>query len=74
MVMRRIPFDRDAQTISIPHAGRLLRAGGFSIQRARSLFFFPKWLGWLRWLDPILALTPLGGQYVVLARGTVGAR
>ena len=70
MVMKRIPFDRDAQTISIPHASRVLRAGGFSVQRRRSIFFFPRWLSWLRWLEPILAPTPLGGQYIVLARRT----
>ncbi len=67
-VMSRIPFDRDAITLSCVEARRLLRAGGFEIVRADSQFYFPRMLGWLRALEPGLAWLPLGAQYQVLCR------
>jgi SAM-dependent methyltransferase len=69
MVMRRIPFDRDAITLSPPTARRLLRRSGFETPYpARHLFFFPRSLRWLRALEPGLRRFPLGAQYWVLAR------
>jgi SAM-dependent methyltransferase len=68
MVMRRIPFDRDAQTLSAPQSRRLLRAGGFDVLRTDFLFVFPRALGALRPLEERLARAPLGAQYLVLAR------
>jgi SAM-dependent methyltransferase len=65
-VMSRIPFDRDAITLSPPAARRLARASGLEVMMTRFLFYFPKSLSWLRWMEPALATTPLGGQYVVL--------
>lgn len=67
-VMSRIPFDRDAIKLSPPVARRLLRAGGFEILRTDSAFYFPRALGFLRGLEPLLAKIPLGAQYQVLAR------
>lgn len=67
-VMSRIPFDRDAITLTPPEARRLLRAGGLEIVRTDFLFIFPKVLGWLRGLEPRLARWPLGAQYLVLSR------
>jgi SAM-dependent methyltransferase len=67
-VMSRIPFDRDAITLSPPTARQLLRAGGFEILRTDFQFFFPRCLKWLRGLEPLLAKIPLGAQYQVLAR------
>jgi SAM-dependent methyltransferase len=66
-VMSRIPFDRDAITLSPPEARRLLQAGGFEILRTDFLFVFPKFMGWLRAFEPALASMPLGAQYMVLA-------
>jgi SAM-dependent methyltransferase len=68
MVMRRIPFDRDAITLSAPEARRLLAAGGFEIVRTDFRFVFPRPLAPLRRLEPALAKAPLGAQYVVFAR------
>jgi len=68
MVMRRIPFDRNARTLTPPEAERLLEAAGF--RRAaptRSLFYFPRFLSWLRFSEPWLGRLPLGSQYCVLA-------
>jgi SAM-dependent methyltransferase len=67
-VMSRIPFDRDAITLKPPEAVSLLQSGGFEILRRDSLFYFPKQLKWLRWLEPYLICLPLGGQYQVLCR------
>lgn len=69
LVMRRIPFDRDAVTISPRAAGVLLRDNGFTTEGpARFLFFFPAALARLRGLEPHLRWFPLGGQYLRLAR------
>jgi len=67
-VMRRIPFDRDAVTLSPPAARRLLREHGFEVMRTDFLFFFPRPLSWLRCLEPYLASLPLGAQYEILCR------
>lgn len=67
-VMRRIEFDRDAITLSPPEARSLLRDRGFEILGTTSRFFFPRILGALRGLEPLLSVIPLGGQYQVLCR------
>lgn len=67
-VMRRIPFDRDAIMISPTEARRLLGAAGFEVLSVDSLFYFPRFLRWLRPLEPALSRLPLGGQYLALAR------
>jgi ubiquinone/menaquinone biosynthesis C-methylase UbiE len=68
LVMRRIPFDRDAVLVSPSNARSLLRRRGFTIAGTEFLFIFPRPLKFLRGLEPPLARYPLGAQYVVLAR------
>jgi hypothetical protein len=68
LVMSRIPFDRDAITISPPEARRLVGDAGFDIVRTDHLFFFPRMLRWLRPLESRLTTVPVGAQYLVLAR------
>lgn len=67
-VMWRIPFDRDAITLTPPETASLLQTGGFEILRKDSLFYFPKQLKYLRWIEPYLSGLPFGGQYHVLCR------
>ena len=67
-VMSRIPFDRDAITLSVREAKRLLVTGGFTVVRTDFLFWFPRALRWLRGLEPLLTQVPLGAQYLVLCR------
>ena len=67
-VMSRIPFDRDAITLSPPEAARMLQAGGFTILRRDFRFYFPRVLSWLRWLERPLVPIPLGAQYLILCR------
>ena len=68
LIMNRVEFDRDAVTLSAPVARRLLAANGFDVVRTDFLFIFPRALAPLRRLERALAVLPLGGQYLVLAR------
>jgi SAM-dependent methyltransferase len=67
-VMSRIPFDRDAITLTHLEARRLLRQAGFEIVRTDFLFIFPGWLKLLRRVEKSLSRMPLGGQYQILCR------
>jgi len=67
-VMARVSCDRDAVPVSPFAARQLLVSTGFHVALSRSLFFFPRFLGGLRFLEPVLAPLPLGAQYAVLAR------
>ena len=67
MVMRRIPFDRDAVTLSHLETRSLLRQGGFKVAHStRFLFYFPRFVRFLRVLEPALAGLPFGAQYYVM--------
>jgi SAM-dependent methyltransferase len=68
LVMRRIPFDRDAHLVSPPAARSLLIRAGFEILSTDYLFLFPRFLAALRPLERRLAHVPAGAQYMVLAR------
>jgi trans-aconitate methyltransferase len=69
LIMRRIPFDKDAQTVDAVRMRRLVAAAGFElVGPARYMFVFPKPLKALRVAEPRLDRLPLGAQYLVLAR------
>ena len=69
LVMKRVPFDRDAQLISPRGANHLLQRGGFSrLYPPRYLFYFPRPLACLRFLESFLVQVPLGAQYFILAQ------
>jgi SAM-dependent methyltransferase len=67
-VMNRIPFDRDAVTLTASEARNLLQSSGFHVVRTDYLFIFPRSLRLFRWIEPHLAPFPFGAQYLVLAR------
>lgn len=67
LVMSRIPFDRDAVTITAPEVRRHLGDAGLRPVETRYLFYFPRPLSALRFLERFLARLPLGAQYGVLA-------
>ena len=67
-VMSRIPFDKDAITLSFLETKSLLRAAGFEIVRSDFLFIFPRSLSFLRPLERMVTSLPFGAQYQVLAR------
>jgi SAM-dependent methyltransferase len=69
MVMRRIPFDREAVILSPRGARRLVTGAGFGPPvRTRSLFYFPRALAFLRFLEPALGRLPLGAQIQIVAQ------
>ena len=68
LVMKRIPFDRDAITLSPPVARRLLASAGLEILSTHFLFVFPKPLSFCRGLEPWLCRIPTGAQYQVLCQ------
>jgi SAM-dependent methyltransferase len=68
LVMRRIPFDRDAQLLSAGAARILLARAGFEILGTDFLFVFPRVLAALRPLEARLTRVPAGAQYMVLCR------
>lgn len=68
LLMRLVPFDRDAILLWPGEARRLLGGDGFRIVTTDFLFIFPAMLGFLRPLERPLCKLPLGGQYLVLAR------
>lgn len=67
LVMARIPFDRDAIVIPPPEGRALLYAAGFRLEPTRFLFYFPRPLAFLRFLEPGLTGVPLGAQYHIQA-------
>lgn len=68
MVMSRIPFDRDAIPLSFLETRQRITAAGFQVQASRFLFYLPKSLAVLRFLERLFVRVPLGAQYYVLAR------
>lgn len=69
MVMSRIPFDRDAITLSYLESKKLLRQGGFKdVSLSKFVFYFPNALKFLRFTEPAFASIPLGAQYLILTK------
>jgi hypothetical protein len=68
IVMSRIPFDRDAKTITAGAARRMLKRTGFQVLRTDFLFIFPHFLRWLRPLEALATRFPFGAQYQILCR------
>ena len=68
LVMKRIPFDRDAQPLSYLEARKLLTRCGFRVVDVSFHFYFPAWLKALRRFEPPLERLPLGAQYCLLAQ------
>jgi SAM-dependent methyltransferase len=67
-IMSRVPFDRDAVTLTAPDSRRLLSEGGFKVLSTYYCFFFPRILRLVRFIEPWIAGVPLGAQYLILAR------
>ena len=68
LVMKRIPFDRDAVKVPAWIVRTHLRRAGFIPVYTAYLFFFPKFLSTIRPLERFLLRVPFGGQYGVIAR------
>ncbi len=68
IVMSRIPFDRDARTLTPREARRMLKRAGFEVLRTDFLFIFPHLLRWFRPLETLITRLPFGAQYQILCR------
>ena len=71
IVMKRIPFDRDAITLSPPETKRMLVSAGFRHVRSDFLFYFPRMLSVLRATEGLFRKLPLGAQYLTLGQKPV---
>ena len=67
-VMSRCEFDKDAQMLRPATARKLLKKNGFEIVRTDYRFIFPRSLRMFRKLEDLVFKTPLGTQYMVLAK------
>jgi SAM-dependent methyltransferase len=65
-VMSKIPFDRDAITLSPLTSRRMLKRANFQLLRTDFRFYFPRLLKWLRPLEILALKIPLGSQYLVV--------
>jgi SAM-dependent methyltransferase len=74
MVMRRIPFDRDAIPLSFLELRSRIQSAGFQVRCTRFLFYMPNALASLRFIEPWFVKVPLGAQYYVVARVPDGAK
>jgi 2-polyprenyl-3-methyl-5-hydroxy-6-metoxy-1,4-benzoquinol methylase len=60
-------FDKDAVLLPVREVRNYFCAEGFQELWRDYIVFFPRWLSWLRWLEPSLTWCALGAQYVVVA-------
>ncbi len=67
LVMRRIPFDRDARMIWHRGVMGLCRRAGLVVRDVVFLFYFPRFAARLRPLEKYLMRLPFGAQYAVVA-------
>ncbi len=67
-VMSRVPFDRDANTMTARAARSLARSVGLEVLSTNYCFVFPRFLKIFRRIEPYLARLPFGAQYQVLCR------
>ena len=67
-VMNKVPFDKDAVTIKYKEGIKMLETSGFKALNTDFLFYFPKSLGFLRFIESSLEKLPLGGQYHIFTQ------
>lgn len=66
LLMRLVPFDRDAIMLWPSEARKLVSAGGLTFLDRTYYFVFPSSLAFLRPTEPALSGLPFGGQYLLL--------
>jgi SAM-dependent methyltransferase len=64
-VVNDCPFDKDAVLIKSNKAKSLFAKSGFSRNKVKYYFFFPKFLSFLRPLEKYFSKVPLGAQYLI---------
>lgn len=71
LLMRLVPFDRDAIMLWPVETRDRLKHAGFQVARTDFLFIFPSALSFLRPLESWACKLPTGAQYLVLAQKPV---
>jgi ubiquinone/menaquinone biosynthesis C-methylase UbiE len=66
--MAKNPFDSNVLAIRPRDLAMLVKQSGFSHLKIFYYFWFPHWLRFLRWSEPILEWLPFGAQYFVWAK------
>src|SRR5579864_3142412 len=66
-VVKHCPFDKDAVLLRPKETAAYLRSANVPVSRRDYVVFFPRVLGKLRWLEPLLAWLPFGTQYALVA-------
>jgi len=69
--MRQNPFDTGLQAVKPAEIRQAATGCGLSAFSLRYYFFFPRMLGWLRFLEGYLKRVPLGAQYLYRLQRTV---
>jgi SAM-dependent methyltransferase len=67
-VVAMCPFDDDAILLWPREARHLLQRSGLADVRRDYIVFFPRFLGWLRWVEPHLRAVPFGAQMMLVGR------
>ena len=67
-VVERCPFDADAALLSPKETRAYLTETNLEVERHDFIVFIPRFLAWLRPVEPWLANLPLGAQYAMVAR------
>lgn len=65
-IVDRCPFDREAVLLPVREAQRYLENAELRMVRRDYIVFFPRFLAWLRPLEPLLAWCPAGAQYAIV--------
>jgi SAM-dependent methyltransferase len=64
--VERCPFDKDAVLLPVYEALGYLESAHLRVALRNFIVFMPRFLAWLRPLEPWLAWLPLGAQYVLV--------
>lgn len=67
-VVERCPFDHDAVLLPPSEICGYANAAGLVVARRDYIVFMPRFLAWLRPMEPWIAWLPAGAQYVVVAQ------
>lgn len=67
-IVKRSPIDNGASLITLRDAVKLLRAARIGMCEKKYIIFFPRWMKFLRFLEPLLASIPFGAQYAYVGK------
>jgi hypothetical protein len=66
--MKHAEIDRSAVPVTSPQAKRMVASNGFNLLKINYYFIFPRFLKFLRPLEPLVSQFQIGAQYVVFSQ------